>query len=100
MPLALRLRSLFGSPIILDTHDIQAYQMELRGARSYFLQKQSTVEELLQTEVAYTRQADLIVHLNSQEHQFFAGRIPEKPHVLLYPTIRVAHDVHLNRIIS
>ncbi|HKN10700.1 MAG TPA: glycosyltransferase family 1 protein, partial [Pseudomonadota bacterium] len=37
MPLGLRLKSSFGSPIILDTHDIQAYQMELRGARSYFL---------------------------------------------------------------
>src|SRR5262249_22532514 len=91
MPLGLRLRSLFGSPIILDTHDIQAYQLELRGARSYLFHKRASVDELLQTELAYTRQADVIVHLNCEEHRFFADRIPEKPHILLYPTIRAAN---------
>jgi glycosyltransferase involved in cell wall biosynthesis len=64
--------------------------MKLREVRSYFGKIQSTIDELLQTELEYTGQADLIVHLNCDEHEFFASRIPEKPHLLLYPTVRLA----------
>jgi glycosyltransferase involved in cell wall biosynthesis len=87
MPLASRLKSHVGAPIVLDTHDIQAHQFHLRRAKTRFNRRASTVEEMLNTELDYIRQADIIVHLNSYEYDFFSSKIPECPHVLLYPAI-------------
>jgi glycosyltransferase involved in cell wall biosynthesis len=89
MPLALRLKAMFGAPIVLDTHDIQAYQFELWRARSVYLRLRSSPEELLKSELAYTAMADAIVHINADEYEFFASRLPEKKHVLLYPPAKL-----------
>jgi glycosyltransferase involved in cell wall biosynthesis len=90
MPLALRIKARFGAPIVLETFDIQAYQFDLARATSAYLHRRSSTDELLKTELASTAMADTIVHLNSDEFDFFARRLPENRHVLLYPAVGLA----------
>src|SRR5262249_4989511 len=52
-----------------------------------FSRTASSLEEMLQSEFAYLRQADYLVHLNSEEDEFFRSQLPERSHHLLYPTI-------------
>lgn len=95
MPLALRLKAMFGAPIVLDTHDIQAYQFELWRARSVYLRLRSSPAKLLKPELTYTAMADAIVHINADEYEFFASRLPEKKHLLLYPPAKLlSSDPH------
>ncbi len=88
MPAALRVKKGSGAPIILETHDVQAKQYELRNVASFFRRRRDSFETLLETELAFCRSADYLVHINADENAFFASKLPEKQHALLYPCVR------------
>jgi glycosyltransferase involved in cell wall biosynthesis len=85
MPVARRLAR-GESPILLDTHDLQARQFELMNERGFCLSPRVTYEQLLARELEQMRDADLLLHLNAEEFEQFRGFLPEKAHALLYPS--------------
>lgn len=87
MPLAQVLRGAERCPLVLDTHDIQAKQYVLRNAGGWYLSPRATFEAMLSTELGQLRQADLLIHLNSEEEAAFRGLLPDKGHALLYPAV-------------
>lgn len=89
MPLAVRLKERTGAPIILDTHDIQAYQFQLSGEKARFTGRSASFGEMLDTELEFLRLADYLVHINADEYEFFRSALPDKRHKLIYPAINV-----------
>ncbi|PWB81425.1 MAG: glycosyl transferase family 1 [Methylocystaceae bacterium] len=85
MPVARRLaRS--QAPILLDSHDLQARQFVLMNERMPWLRPHVTYDEMLARELELMREADLLLHLNAEEHDEFRALLPEKTHALLYPS--------------
>jgi polysaccharide biosynthesis protein PslH len=91
MPIALRLRAIREMPILLETHDVQARQYELRGAKALFRNRPDSFERLLKSELSHCAMADYLIHINTDEMSLFSDRLPGKPHALLYPCISVSH---------
>ncbi len=87
MPIALRFRATREIPILLETHDVQARQYELRGVKALFRNRRDSFEKLLKSELSHCAMADYLIHINAEEMSFFSDRIPGKPHTLLYPCI-------------
>jgi glycosyltransferase involved in cell wall biosynthesis len=85
MPVAQRLAR-GRTPILLDTHDLQARQFALMNARALLLPPRVGYEEMLRRELAAMREADLLLHLNAEEYDDFRALLPEKAHALLYPS--------------
>gem|GEM_PF-535685 len=83
-PLAKRLAR-GRTPILLDTHDLQARQFTLINKRMPWLHPRVGYEEMLAQELDAMREADLLLHLNAQEATEFGRLLPEKQHALLYP---------------
>jgi glycosyltransferase involved in cell wall biosynthesis len=83
-PLAKRLAR-GRTPIILDTHDLQARQFTLINKRMPWLHPRVSFEDMLAQELDAMREADLLLHLNAQEAADFGRLLPEKQHALLYP---------------
>jgi glycosyltransferase involved in cell wall biosynthesis len=94
MPLALRLKAQTGAPILLDTHDVQARQYELRGATRLFSGRRSTLAEMEASELALVAKADALAHINADEMAYFRTRLPDHKHVLLYPALRARRADH------
>jgi polysaccharide biosynthesis protein PslH len=89
IPLALRLKAITGAQVLLDTHDIQARQFELSGEKAKFNRRRASFEEMLETELSFLRRADYLVHINSEEYEFFKDRLPDNQHKLIYPPISI-----------
>jgi glycosyltransferase involved in cell wall biosynthesis len=87
MPLAEALRGRGDSPLLLDTHDVQAKQYVLRNRDGWYLQPHARYEAMLATELRWLRRADCLIHLNSEEERDFRGLLPESRHILLYPGV-------------
>jgi glycosyltransferase involved in cell wall biosynthesis len=87
MPLAQMLRGAQRWPLLLDTHDIQAKQYVLRNAGGWYLPPRATFEAMLWTELDKLREADLLIHLNSEEEATFRELLPDSRHTLLYPAV-------------
>jgi glycosyltransferase involved in cell wall biosynthesis len=94
MPLALRLKALSGAPILLETHDVQSRQYELRGATRLFSGVRSSLAEMEASELALVAKADALAHINAEEAAYFAERLPGHRHVLLYPALRARRADH------
>ncbi|MDR3460964.1 MAG: glycosyltransferase [Beijerinckiaceae bacterium] len=94
MPLAERIAA-GRCPIFLETHDVQARQYVLRNKGSWFLPPYPAFEELLSRELSWLERADLLIHLNSEEYNFFRDRLPNMRHELIYPAIK---DVSIDRV--
>lgn len=88
MPLALQAKKQFGAPILLETHDVQARQYELRDAAALITKRKASFDEMLKSELSFVQQADIVCHINSEEHEFFRKHLPDRKHVLLYPPVR------------
>lgn len=84
MPVAERL-AMGRSPILLDSHDLQARQFMLMNRRIPWLRPHTTYESMLAVELESMRGADLLLHVNIEEHDIFSDLLPEKRHALLYP---------------
>jgi len=91
MPVAVRFRATREIPILLETHDVQARQYELRGAKPLFRNRKDSFEKLLESELSHCAMADYLIHINAEEMNFFSDRLPGKPHALLYPCIPVLY---------
>ena len=87
MPVAVRLRDTHHSPLLLDTHDLQARQFALRNRDAWTLAPKATYETMLARELAQMRAADVLMHLNTEEAETFGALLPEKRHVLLFPAV-------------
>lgn len=85
MPVARRL-SRAQAPILLDSHDLQARQFALMNEHMPWLSPHVTYDEMLARELELMRGADLLLHLNAEEHDEFRALLPEKTHALLYPS--------------
>ena len=73
------------TPIVLDSHDLQARQYELVNKRMPWLHPRVSYDSMLAQELDAMRDADLLLHLNAQEANDFEILLPEKRHALLYP---------------
>jgi glycosyltransferase involved in cell wall biosynthesis len=87
MPAAARLGARHGSPILLDTHDLQARQYALRNRAGFWLPPAASYEEMLADELDAMRPADVLIHLNAEEAAAFQELLPTKRHALLYPAV-------------
>lgn len=87
MPFVKKMLGVTGSPIALETQDIQADQYQLRNESAFLLPPRATYEEMLGIELDWMRRADLMVHLNAEEDATFRRLLPEKPHALIYPAV-------------
>lgn len=87
MSAAVRLRDRYECPILLETHDLQARQYSLRNRARLRLSPAATYENMLEIELDAMRPADVLIHLNDEEAAAFKKLVPDKRHVLLYPTI-------------
>ena len=94
MPLALRLKALSGAPILLETHDVQSRQYALRGARTLYANRLSSLAEMEASELALAARADALAHINAEELAFFSERLPSHRHMLLYPALRAGRAEH------
>ncbi len=91
MPIAVRFTATKETPILLETHDVQARQYELRGAKALFRNRRDSFEKLLKSELSHCAMADYLIHINADEMSLFSDRLPGKPHALLYPCIPVLY---------
>lgn len=87
MPAAVRLRERHACPILLDTHDLQAWQYALRNLARIRLPPAVRMEAMLDIELDAMRQANLLIHLNDEEAAAFKTLVPDKPHALIYPAV-------------
>jgi polysaccharide biosynthesis protein PslH len=91
MPVARRLAAGSAShkstPILLDSHDLQARQFALMNEWMPWLSPRVTYDDMLRQELDEMRGADLLLHLNAEEHAEFQTLLPEKIHALLYPAV-------------
>jgi glycosyltransferase involved in cell wall biosynthesis len=86
MPVAQRLAR-GATPILLDSHDLQARQFALMNERMPWLHPRVTYDAMLAQELAQMRKATRLIHLNAREDAEFAALLPEMPHTLLYPAV-------------
>lgn len=87
MPAAQRLRETHGSPLLLDTHDLQARQYVLRNEAGWTLPPAARFEDMLAIELEAMQGADVLLHLNDEEAAAFQKLLPDKKHVLLHPAV-------------
>jgi glycosyltransferase involved in cell wall biosynthesis len=85
MPAALRLAG--GAPVLLDTHDLQARQYDLRNRAGWSVPPVARYDDMLAIELDALRGADLLVHLNNEEAATFRALLPGRSHALLYPAV-------------
>ena len=72
-------------PVVLDTHDIQARQYELRNRSGFFIPPHVGYDDMLAIELAWMKRADVCIHLNAEEHAAFCRLLPLSRHELIYP---------------
>jgi polysaccharide biosynthesis protein PslH len=87
MGAAEKLRGSRGCAIVLDTHDLQARQYVLRQPGFWSLPPAATYESMLATELANMAAADVLIHLNAEEAASFERLMPEKRHLLIFPSV-------------
>jgi len=93
MPLATRIRQKYpGSHIVLETHDIQSRHYSDQKLIHPFRRKVDEHETLLADEIALAGDADILVHLNIAEGEFFSRRLPRTRHEILFPAAQRMHD--------
>ena len=90
MPFVEKLRKKRRIPVVIDTHDIQARQYELRNRSEFSIPPYVGYDELLAVELDWTRRADVCIHLNAEEYETFRGLLPTSRHELVYPSVSPA----------
>lgn len=90
MPLVERMHKRRHIPVLLDTHDIQARQYELRNRSGLSIRPYVGYDEMLAVELNWTRRADACIHINSEEYATFRQLLPSSRHELLYPSVASA----------
>ncbi|AZG78608.1 glycosyltransferase [Methylocystis rosea] len=94
LPFAEKMRERRSIPVVLDTHDIQARQYELRNRAGFSIPPYVGYRSMLAVELDWIKRADVCIHLNSEEYAAFQQLLPLAQHELIYPSIAPAlpHD--------
>ncbi|MFV0279573.1 MAG: glycosyltransferase, partial [Rhodoblastus sp.] len=79
-----------SAPLIIETQDVQALQYHLRNEGIFVVPPRATYDELLASELAWLRKADLLVHLNAEEWETFDRLLPDMNNALVYPAVEEA----------
>ncbi len=77
-------------PVILETHDIQAYALTERDEMNDWTHQKDPVDDLMRTEITRLRNTAVLVHVSTDDLVFFKTRLPRAHHVLSMPTINEA----------
>ncbi|WP_270935807.1 glycosyltransferase [Falsiroseomonas oryzae] len=63
------------APLWIETHDVQARQMVIRGARNLITGRQDPFERMLADELSYLERADVVGAINVEEAAFLRTRL-------------------------
>ena len=67
----------------LETHDIQSRHYRQRETPM----SDEAYQAMLADEISFVAKADRLIHINPEEHAFFAAALPDRVHQIVYPTI-------------
>lgn len=90
VPLVEKMRGKRRIPVLLDTHDIQARQYELRNQAGFFIPPYANFDDMLAIELDWMRRADVCIHLNAEEYTTFRRLLAFARHELVYPCVASA----------
>jgi glycosyltransferase involved in cell wall biosynthesis len=85
-------------PMILETHDVQANLLTERGDINQWTHRFDAPQRLLEAELSYVNEAQVLVHCSVDDCEFFQRRLPDKPHVLSLPRIDESFIATVNAI--
>jgi glycosyltransferase involved in cell wall biosynthesis len=74
-------------PIILETHDVQSHLLQENGSRNPWTRRSDRLERLIKSETSLLEKANALVHLSTDDFNFFQKLLPAKPQFLVFPTI-------------
>lgn len=74
-------------PMILETHDVQAHLLQERKEINGWTHRVDSLKRLLDRELSFLRNAQVLVHCSVEDFEFFKVRLPRKHHVLALPSI-------------
>ena len=101
LPLARRIAAIvYGAQgrrprILLETHDVQSDAFAARRQKNPHSRRIDAHADLLKTELALCAAADLLVHVTRADFDFFAGRLPDKRHAVILPTLNPESEAEL-----
>src|SRR5271165_221798 len=84
--------------LICDTHDIQAKAYAKRGEENPFSRRQEKYSDLLKSELALYRNADILIHCSKYDKEFFELELPLMRHQLMIPCLNPQKEKELSRI--
>ncbi len=89
LPVAMKLRASLpsASPIAVVTHDVQSHVLLDNSESNPFTGQPDTFDVLLDTELQALACADYLIHVSSDDEQFFRDRLPGVAHKLVLPTV-------------
>ena len=74
-------------PMIVETHDVQAHIIRDNNEKNPWARRPDSLARLIRSETRRLALADVLIHLTKDDLEFFAPRLPDKPHVLAMPMI-------------
>lgn len=74
-------------PIILETHDVQSHVLQERGELNPWRRRPDSLKRLIRSETALLKKANVLVHCSVDDNEFFKMHLPNKPQILVMPTI-------------
>ncbi len=74
-------------PMIVETHDVQSHLIKENGNRNPWTRRPDTLEKLERSEINLLEKANVLVHLSVDDFNFFKSQLPQKQHLLSFPTI-------------
>jgi len=93
-------RSVQSAPIILDTHDIQSNALRDRDEMNPWTHRRDPPDKLLDSEIVRLKQAMVLIHVSTEDFEFFRHYLPSKHHVLALPTIDESFVLRVNSNVS
>lgn len=74
-------------PMIVETHDVQSHLIKENGNRNPWTRRPDSLEKLERSETKLLEKANVLVHLSVDDFNFFKTQMPDKQHLLSFPTI-------------
>jgi len=75
------------TPMILETHDVQAHHLLERHEINGWTHREDSLKRLLARELCLLDEAQVLVHCSVDDFSFFKPRLSRKPHILALPSI-------------
>jgi glycosyltransferase involved in cell wall biosynthesis len=73
--------------LVLDTHDVQSKNLDIRQVRNRFTSKISAPEAIEATDLRLCGMADVLFHLSVSDQAYFEDRLPGRRHLYAPPTL-------------